>query len=103
MAGPFSVEPGAAGPYGSHVATPSSAPGGSPLPVLHVTNGDAVVPEIAAAAGVDPGDVLVWRDVLHDGPVPAGLDADALAQVRARHLTARSSSQPLSECPRTPR
>jgi hypothetical protein len=69
-----------------------SAPAGSPLPVLHVTNGDAVVPEIALAAGVEPGDVLVWRDVLHDGPVPAGLDADALAQVRARHLTARSWS-----------
>ena len=50
------------------------------------------MPEIAAAAGVAPADVLVWRDVLHDGPVPDGLDADALAQVRARHLTARSRS-----------
>jgi hypothetical protein len=72
-------------------ATPS-VPGGSSLPVLHVTNGDAVVPELAAAAGVAPDDVLVWRDVLHDGPVPAGLDPDALARVRARHLTARSWS-----------
>lgn len=70
-------------------ATPS-APEGSPLPALHVTNGDAVVPELAAAAGVAPAEVLAWRDVLHDGPVPAGLDADALARVRARHLTTRS-------------
>jgi hypothetical protein len=68
----------------------SSAPTGSPLPALHVTNGDAVVGEVAAAAGVAAGEVLVWRDVLHDGPVPAGLDADALARVRARHLTTRS-------------
>jgi hypothetical protein len=59
---------------------------------LHVTNGDAVVPELAAAAGVAPDEVLVWRDVLHDGPVPAGLDPDALARLRARHLTTRSWS-----------
>jgi hypothetical protein len=60
--------------------------------MLHVTNGDAVVPELAAAAGVDPADVLAWRDVMHDGPVPAGLGPDALAEVRARHLTARGWS-----------
>jgi hypothetical protein len=59
---------------------------------LHVTNGDAVVPELAAAAGVAPDEVLVWRDVLHDGPVPADLDSDALARLRARHLTARGWS-----------
>jgi hypothetical protein len=58
--------------------------------VLHVTNGDAVVPEIAAAVGVAPEDVLVWREILHDGPVPAGLGADELNRVRARHLAARS-------------
>ena len=63
-----------------------------PSGALHVTNGDAVVPELAAAAGIDPADVLVWRDVLHDGPVPAGLDPGELAAVRARHLTAREWS-----------
>jgi hypothetical protein len=57
---------------------------------LHVTNGDAVVPEVAAAAGVAPADVLVWREVLHDGPVPAGLGPAELARVRARHLAGRS-------------
>jgi hypothetical protein len=60
--------------------------------VLHVTNGDAVVPEVAAAARVDAADVLVWRDVLHDGPVPGGLGPHALAEVRARHLAARGWS-----------
>jgi len=56
---------------------------------LHVTNGDAVVPELVAA-GVDAADVLVWREVLHDGPVPAGLGPAELARVRARHLAGRS-------------
>jgi len=59
--------------------------------VLHVTNGDAVVPELAAAASVDPGKVLVWRDVLHDGPVPGGLGVDELARVRASFLAARGA------------
>ena len=63
-----------------------------PGPILHVTNGDAVVPELAAAAGVEAADVLVWRDVLHDGPVPDGLEPDALAELRARHLTSRAWS-----------
>jgi hypothetical protein len=49
---------------------------GIPDGALHVTNGDAVVPEWAAAAGIEPADVLVWRDALHDGPVPAGLEPD---------------------------
>ena len=61
----------------------------SGVPALHVTNGDAVVPELAAAAGVEPAEVLVWHDVLHDGPVPGGLGIDALAEVRARHLASR--------------
>jgi hypothetical protein len=53
---------------------------------LHVTNGDAVVPELAAAAGVAAEDVLVWREILHDGPVPADLGPGELARVRARHI-----------------
>jgi hypothetical protein len=60
------------------------------MTILHVTNGDAVVPEIAAAVDIAPEDVLVWREVLHDGPVPAGLGPDELARVRARHIAARS-------------
>lgn len=56
---------------------------------LHVTNGDAVVREIAEAAEIDRADVLPWRDVLHDGPVPAGADPGELARIRAGHLAAR--------------
>lgn len=48
---------------------------------LHVTNGDSVVHTIERA-GL-PGTARSWIDVLYEGPVPAGLDAAALARVRA--------------------
>lgn len=37
------------------------------------------------AAGV-PGEVLPWRDVLHEGPVPANLPLAELGEVRARFI-----------------
>lgn len=55
---------------------------------LHVTNGDAVAPAVAETAGVALPEVVVWRDVLHEGPVPAGMGPAGLATVRARHLGA---------------
>lgn len=51
---------------------------------LHITNGDAVIPQMQQA-GL-PGDILPWRDILHEGPVPAGLSLDALSQVRADYI-----------------
>jgi Domain of unknown function (DUF1835) len=54
--------------------------------MLHVTNGDSAV-ERLRAAGVQ-GDVLPWRDALHEGPVPAGLDAAQLRAERARFIAA---------------
>jgi len=51
---------------------------------LHVTNGDAAAERILEA-GIG-GIVLPWRDVLHEGPVPAGLALDALTEVRARFV-----------------
>ena len=48
---------------------------------LHVSNGDATdVPGTGLARRV-----LYWRDVLHEGPVPA-LDADRLRRLRAAFL-----------------
>jgi hypothetical protein len=39
--------------------------------MLHVTNGESVsIPETGLG-----GEVLVWGDTLHGGPVPAGSDA----------------------------
>jgi uncharacterized protein DUF1835 len=52
--------------------------------MLHITNGDSAVPGIAGI-GVG-GDVIAWRDALHDGPLPAGVDAAELRAVRARFL-----------------
>jgi hypothetical protein len=55
--------------------------------VLHVTNGDSAAERIRAA-GVQ-GTLLPWRDVLHDGPVPAGLPLEQLSDVRAEFIAAR--------------
>ncbi len=52
--------------------------------MLHITNGDAAGRRIAEA-GV-PGEILPWRDVLHEGPVPAGLGLEELRPVRAGFL-----------------
>jgi Domain of unknown function (DUF1835) len=54
--------------------------------VLHVTNGDSAVERLRAAAV--GGDLLPWRDALHEGPVPAGLDAAELRAERARFIAA---------------
>lgn len=51
------------------------------MSILHVTNGD-VAAELLRE--LDPGsEVLPWRDVLHEGPVPAGLALEELSEVRA--------------------
>jgi hypothetical protein len=60
--------------------------------MLHVTNGDCAADQIRAA-GVG-GEVLPWRDVLHDGPVPAGLAPAELRRVRARWLAAFADADP---------
>jgi hypothetical protein len=52
--------------------------------MLHVTNGDVAATRIRQAA--IEGEILPWRDILHDGPVPAGLDDDALREARARFI-----------------
>jgi hypothetical protein len=51
---------------------------------LHVTNGD-ITADLLRRAGL-AGDALVWADVLHEGPVPGGLDDDGLRRIRASFL-----------------
>ncbi|HET9290899.1 MAG TPA: hypothetical protein VFQ49_07415, partial [Actinomycetes bacterium] len=51
---------------------------------LHVTNGDIVVDLLRRAGLADAA--LAWADVLHEGPVPAGLDDAGLRRVRAEFL-----------------
>lgn len=51
---------------------------------LHVTNGD-VTGDLLGETGL-ARHVLPWRDVLHEGPVPAGTDEAELRRIRARFL-----------------
>ena len=59
---------------------------------LHITNGDSVQ---FGGTGLG-GDVLYWRDILHEGPVPAGLSLEKLTGVRAKFL-AVYGNQPQAE------
>jgi hypothetical protein len=52
--------------------------------MLHLTNGTAVVP-LMREAGVN-GRVVPWNDVLHEGPVPIGLNPAAMRDRRADFL-----------------
>jgi Domain of unknown function (DUF1835) len=54
--------------------------------ILHVINGDAAAADLAAAFG--KVEMLVWRDVLHEGPVPAVIP-ERLAEIRAEFLAER--------------
>jgi hypothetical protein len=54
--------------------------------LLHLTNGRAIIPKLAEAAVA--GKIVPWDDVLHEGPVPAGLSAAALRDVRVDFLAA---------------
>ncbi|HIO91729.1 MAG TPA: DUF1835 domain-containing protein [Leucothrix mucor] len=49
--------------------------------ILNITNGDSAI-RIMQQAKLT-GDFLPWRDVLHDGPVPAGLNLEELSKIRA--------------------
>jgi hypothetical protein len=53
-------------------------------PILHVTNGTAIVP-LMREAGIT-GPIIPWDDVLHEGPVPIGLNSVALRERRAEFL-----------------
>lgn len=57
--------------------------------MLHITNGDCAA-EAFVRAGIDRADILAWRDVLHEGPVPGGMPIETLSSVRARFLSESS-------------
>jgi len=60
----------------------------NPSAMLHITNGDSAADQLRIA-GIS-GKILPWRDVLHEGPVPAGLSLDSLREVRARFIAGRN-------------
>lgn len=55
--------------------------------MLHITNGDSAVDRLRAG-GVGE-EILPWRDVLHEGPVPAGASPAELRDLRARFIRGR--------------
>jgi len=57
---------------------------------LHLTNGDHAASALART-GL-PGDIVSWRDLLHDGPVPPDDDLGAFHRVRAEFLAGRGWS-----------
>ena len=57
--------------------------------MLHLTNGDATRIDETGLAGR----LMPWRDVLHEGPVPDGLDLTELTDMRARFIASRGWSK----------
>lgn len=51
---------------------------------LIITNGDSAAATIKQA-NID-AEILPWRDILHDGPVPNGKTLQALSEIRARFI-----------------
>ncbi len=60
--------------------------------MVHLTNGDAAVAVLRAAELA--GSFLPWRDVLHEGPIPADLELDDLSRLRAEFITACGWGRP---------
>jgi hypothetical protein len=52
---------------------------------LHITNGDATVDVLKAS--LVSGDILPWRDTMHKGPFPHGLDLDQVSKIRAQYFS----------------
>ncbi|HEV8539150.1 MAG TPA: hypothetical protein VGR15_09560 [Bacteroidota bacterium] len=52
--------------------------------MLHITNGDSPIPGMRSS-GI-PGDIIAWREVLHEGPVPGNLSLDELRPLHARFI-----------------
>jgi hypothetical protein len=54
--------------------------------MVHITNGEAVADKLRRWAG-EPR-LIVWHDVLHEGPVPPGLPLEEFTAIRAAWLPA---------------
>ncbi|HJT57179.1 MAG TPA: DUF1835 domain-containing protein [Ktedonobacteraceae bacterium] len=56
--------------------------------MLHITNGDSVGGTLRQT-GL-PGDILTWKDILHEGPTPTGLSLEQMTAIRAQFLAANA-------------
>jgi len=61
------------------------------MTTLNITNGDVTI-QIMQKGGIE-GELLPWRDVLHEGPVPAGLTLQEMSKVRAKYIADQNWSK----------
>lgn len=52
--------------------------------MLHITNGDSAGGTLRQTDL--PGEVLTWKDILHEGPTPAGLSLEQMSKIRAQFI-----------------
>lgn len=52
--------------------------------MLHITNGDSAGGTLRQTDL--PGDILTWKDILHEGPTPAGLSLEQMSKIRAHFI-----------------
>ncbi len=53
---------------------------------LIITNGDVAADRLLESGVGEGAVILPWRDVLHEGPVPAGLSLEELSAVRGEYI-----------------
>ena len=58
--------------------------------MLHITNGDSVGGTLRQTDL--PGDILTWKDILHEGPTPAGLSLEQMSKIRAQFIAGSAFS-----------
>jgi hypothetical protein len=59
--------------------------------LLHITNGDCAAEVLSRVVS---GTILPWRDVLHEGPVRAGLALEELSRERAQFIAQAGWGEP---------
>ncbi len=52
--------------------------------MLHITNGDSAGETLRQTDL--PGEILTWKDILHEGPTPAGLSLEQMSKIRAQFI-----------------
>ncbi len=52
--------------------------------MLYITNGDSAGGTLRQTDL--PGEILTWKDILHEGPTPAGLSLEQMSKIRAQFI-----------------
>lgn len=57
------------------------------IDMLHITNGDTAAMRLEAAQ--IPGQIIAWKDILHEGPVPQDRSLAELREIRSCYIASR--------------